>query len=86
MLVKNSCSRIWFELFLETRPNTEQEAAFVTRNLPNPPYRKILDLGCGEGRHTNILAQKCYDLIVHWQAIGVLAEKYRSINLTHPMT
>jgi SAM-dependent methyltransferase len=59
----NSYSRTWFELFLETRPYTEQETAFVTRNLPNPPYTKVLDLCCGQGRHTNLLAQQGYQMV-----------------------
>lgn len=61
--MKNLYSRIWFELFLQTRPYTQQEAAFVERNLSNPPYRRILDLCCGEGRHTNILAEKGYEMV-----------------------
>jgi SAM-dependent methyltransferase len=59
----NSYSRAWFELFLETRPYTEQETAFVTKNLPNPPYTKVLDLCCGQGRHTNLLAQQGYEMV-----------------------
>lgn len=59
----NSYSRVWFELFLETRPYTEKEIAFIVRHLPNPPYRKVLDLCCGEGRHTNILAHKGYEMV-----------------------
>lgn len=59
----NSYSRIWFELLLETRPYTAQEVAFVVRNLPNPPYRKVLDLCCGEGRHTTPLANKGYEMV-----------------------
>ncbi len=59
----NTYSRVWFELFLETRPYTAQEIAFVVRHLPTPPYRKVLDLCCGEGRHTNILARKGYEMV-----------------------
>jgi SAM-dependent methyltransferase len=56
----NTYSHLWFELFLETRPYTEQETAFVMRNLPNPPYRRLLDLCCGQGRHANPLARRGY--------------------------
>jgi SAM-dependent methyltransferase len=58
----NAYSQTWFELFLETQPYTEQ-VAFVMRNLPNPPYRKILDLCCGQGRHTRLLAKEGYQMV-----------------------
>ena len=47
-------------MFLETRPYTTQELAFVRRCLPNPPYTHVLDLCCGQGRHTNALAASGY--------------------------
>jgi SAM-dependent methyltransferase len=59
----NIYTRAWFELFLETRPFTQQETEFVIRNLPNPPYQSILDICCGQGRHTNLLAQEGYTLV-----------------------
>lgn len=59
----NEYSRTWFELFLETRPFTPQEVAFVQRHLPNPPHKKVLDLCCGQGRITNPLAELGYDLL-----------------------
>lgn len=58
----NIYTRTWFELFLETRPYTEQETNFVIRNLPNPPYKTILDVCCGQGRHTNLLAVQGYEM------------------------
>ena len=61
--VINAYSQTWFKLFLETRPYTAQETAFVRRNLPNPPHRRVLDLGCGQGRHTNRLAEQGYDVV-----------------------
>jgi len=61
--VVNAYSRTWFELFLETRPYTEQEAAFVARQLPNPPFSKVLDLPCGRGRLTNRLAEGGYEMV-----------------------
>ena len=59
----NAYTRTWFELFLETRPYTQGETAFVMRHLPNPPYHRVLDVCCGQGRHTNLLAQHGYDLV-----------------------
>ncbi len=62
-MTTNVYTRIWFELFLETRPFTKQETEFVIRNLPNPPYRSILDICCGQGRLTNLLAQEGYMMV-----------------------
>lgn len=59
----NAYSRTWFELFLETRPYTQSETDFVIRHLPNPPYQRILDVCCGQGRHTNLLAKAGYKLV-----------------------
>ena len=73
----NAYSRMWFELFLETRPYTQQEVAFVERNLPRPRYPRILDLCCGEGRHTNLLAQKGYEMVgvdLDAEALAIAAE------------
>lgn len=59
----NRYTRTWFELFLETRPYTQNETDFVIRHLPNPPYRGILDVCCGQGRHANQLAQHGYKIV-----------------------
>ena len=48
---------------METRLFTRQETDFVIRQLPNPPYRTILDICCGQGRHANILADTGYDVV-----------------------
>ena len=31
--------------------------------MPNPPYQTLLDLCCGQGRHTNLLAQHGYQMV-----------------------
>jgi SAM-dependent methyltransferase len=59
----NTYSPTWFNLFLETQPYTEQETAFVRRQLPNPPYRRVLDVACGQGRHARLLAQHGYEVV-----------------------
>lgn len=60
---KNAYTRTWFELFAETRPFTQSEISFIVRNLPNPPFAKILDVCCGQGRHSNLLAQHGYEML-----------------------
>lgn len=59
----NGYSQTWFKLFLETQPYTEQEVNFLLRNLPNPPYRRILDVCCGPGRHSQPLVEHGYQLV-----------------------
>jgi SAM-dependent methyltransferase len=59
----NSYSSTWFKLFLETQPYTKAEVAFLTRQLPQPPYGKILDVGCGQGRHASLLAERGYEVV-----------------------
>lgn len=63
MTTSNSYSPKWFEFFLETQAYTEAEVAFVRRQLPNPPYQTVLDLCCGQGRHTNLLARYGYQMV-----------------------
>lgn len=60
----NDYSTTWFEVFLESiQPvQTESEIEFLARNLPNPPYSKILDLCCGLGRHSMGLANIGYQV------------------------
>lgn len=61
-----SCySAKWFELFLRTIPSsqTDREIEFLRRQLPNPPFRSVLDLCCGEGRHAIALARIGYEVI-----------------------
>jgi len=72
---------MWFELFLQTRSYTDQEVAFIEKYLPNPPYRRVLDLCCGEGRHANILSQKNYEMIgvdIDQEALAIAAKSGRS--------
>ena len=59
----NTYSRTWFELFLETQPNTDKEVSFIARHLPKPPHKLVLDLCCGQGRHANLLALYGYEMV-----------------------
>jgi SAM-dependent methyltransferase len=60
--MNNQYSTTWFELFLEPiQPaQTAHEVAFVARWLPLPAYTTVLDLCCGQGRHTRLLAEVGY--------------------------
>ncbi len=69
----NTYSPIWFDLFLETQPYTQAEVAFVERNLPNPPYERILDVACGPARHARLLAELGYEVTgidIHEEALA----------------
>ena len=63
-LTPNAYSRRWFELFLDEYPpaQTARDVAFLQRQLPLPPYTKILDLCCGNGRHATAMAEIGYDV------------------------
>jgi SAM-dependent methyltransferase len=58
----NEYSPTWYELFLQpiALDQTEREAAFVARWLPQPAYSTVLDLCCGQGRHARALAGRGY--------------------------
>ncbi|HEY7020333.1 MAG TPA: class I SAM-dependent methyltransferase [Ktedonobacterales bacterium] len=60
----NAYSRLWFETFLRTQSPewTAREVDFVARQAPRPDYRTLLDVCCGEGRHTIPLAERGYDV------------------------
>jgi SAM-dependent methyltransferase len=60
----NQYSDRWFELFLRTIPSaqTAKEVEFLRRQLPNPPFVKLLDVCCGEGRHSIPLTRCGYQV------------------------
>lgn len=60
--MQNTYSPLWFQLFLETQQSTEDEVAFLRRQLPYPMYTRILDVCCGQGRHTTHLAAAGYHM------------------------
>jgi SAM-dependent methyltransferase len=77
--VPNTYSATWFELFM--RPiqpvQTGAESTFVTRHLPLPSYRSVLDLCCGWGRHAQELAQMGYHVTGLDRDPAVIAEASR---------
>jgi len=60
----NNYSPTWFDTFLlGTAPgSTGNEMEFLLRKLPRPGYPRVLDLCCGTGRHSLLLAEVGYDV------------------------
>lgn len=58
----NAYTATWFRLFMpmQTEETTRRELDFLARQLPLPHYARILDLGCGYGRHALGLATQGY--------------------------
>jgi SAM-dependent methyltransferase len=63
-MTSNAYSPLWFRLFMPqlSASVTQQEVAFLTRQLPLPQYRRMLDLCCGYGRHAIGLAAQGYEV------------------------
>lgn len=64
MTPHHTYSPTWYTTFLDTidPAQTAAEITFLTRHLPQPTYQRLLDICCGSGRHTNLLAQQGYHL------------------------
>lgn len=58
--------------------NTESEAAFLLELLQLPTGSRLLDIGCGAGRHSVILAQQGYRLTGVDISAGMLAEAQKT--------
>jgi SAM-dependent methyltransferase len=63
-MTTNTYTSMWFQLFMprQTEELTRNEVAFLTRQLPLPRYRRVLDLCCGLGRHAIGLAGEGYEV------------------------
>ncbi len=53
---------LYFHENILTEERTKQECAFIEKCCVTPNSGLILDLACGHGRHTNILAKKGYEV------------------------
>lgn len=60
----NAYSPDWFSTFLPPgAAPTAAELDFIERHFPRPEYRRLLDVGCGVGRHANSLAERGYSVL-----------------------
>jgi CBS domain-containing protein/SAM-dependent methyltransferase len=61
--------RHWYETFFDhhyqqgfsgftTREITQRQVAFIVKTLDLPPHSRVLDLGCGSGRHSLALGER----------------------------
>ncbi len=75
----NAYSPLWFRLFMpmQTEESTRKDIAFLTRQLPLPHYRHVLDLCCGYGRHVLGLAEQGYRVTGVDRDAAVIAEAVR---------
>lgn len=78
-MTHNTYTPTWFRLFmpLQTEEMTQREVAFLARLLPLPRYARILDLGCGYGRHTLGLAARGYRVTALDRDPAAIAEATR---------
>ncbi|MBI5033848.1 MAG: class I SAM-dependent methyltransferase [Chloroflexi bacterium] len=58
----NTYSPTWFTTFMDTiaPTQTQAEVEFLGRQLPQPQYSTVLDVCCGSGRHSRLLAAQGY--------------------------
>ena len=64
MSVTNEYSARWFASFMDTMPEawTALEVSGVSRRLPLPAFRRVLDVCCGTGRHATRLCELGYEV------------------------
>ena len=77
----NDYSGRWFAEFLDQvdAGETRAQVDFVCRQLPQPEFLSILDLGCGSGRHASLLADQGYQVLgVDRSLVALEAARSRS--------
>jgi len=80
--MKNAFSRTWYETFLDPMPpeRTDEEIAFVERQLPVESFRSVLDLCCGSARHAKLLSEDGY----YVRGIDINEEAIRAARVACP--
>ncbi|MGE5334353.1 MAG: methyltransferase domain-containing protein [Nitrososphaerota archaeon] len=78
-MATNTYSSTWFRLYMprQTEELTRNEVAFLSRQLPLPRYRRLLDLCCGQGRHAIGMAESGYEVTGLDRDAEALAEAER---------
>ncbi|KZN61300.1 MerR family transcriptional regulator [Pseudoalteromonas luteoviolacea] len=70
-------------------PGSEEDTLKALRHVPKP-IRKILEIGCGKGQSTRVLAQNCQAHITaidnEQSALDAVSEAFASINKTDRLT
>ncbi len=78
----NEYSKLWFEVFMKGKnvSDTEIEVNFLKKHLQISNYKKILDLCCGYGRHSNMLGKYGYNVLGIDRDEGALIKAKKSAN------
>ena len=61
--VKHSHNNAYFEIYCDTSETAEKEVDFIINALMPAPNSRILDLGCGFGRHSIELSKRGFDIV-----------------------
>lgn len=77
----NDYTPFWYTTFLETIPAhiTRVEIDFIAHHMPPAQFERLLDLCCGPGRHTALLAEHGYQVLgldVNRKAIAQAQQQY----------
>ena len=78
-MASNTYSSTWFRVFMprQTEQLTRNAVAFLSRQLPLPRYKRLLDLCCGQGHHAILMAEQGYQVTGLDRDAEALAEAER---------